>query len=325
MALKEISASVHEASVFLALSISVAAIIRLSQRPPLFEAAFVRHLVYLQLLFVFAIGYAHVKLFGLHWRRGSGMIVVSTFVTGALTITAYAMSVWSSNDAVLGEISNQCIVRWNFPRQNTLFENEAISTVFEIVGVALIVVIAGRLFISARHTIKAMPWMVRLHKSRFWPKIKPGHFLIELDRILWTLEKHWLGKTFLIINTATWTACCIYFIFFLQKQRTRLYSIDGKLAVDVNDNENYWGFAQVAAVLAWLPVVHEIGVQVHGKFCPRPMNFQPLTTVERNTELYLELWDRRGNNELVFEEIRERRSHELRTKGDEEVMDVPEY
>jgi hypothetical protein len=228
-----------EANGFLIFSSAVASLVRLSQRPTIFEIAEMQVLMFLQISSLLIIFFCLVHPIKRWWQR------FLQFLLGfAAASVALSMSQLGANSSLQDweEASLGCETQQSFKTITPIPYKPWVVGIFAVCSTVCFVVKS----LSAKY-----PEFGQTHR---------GKIAIKVLEFVWAVFV--LGSI----------AGLFIGLVFLWKQRNELKSVAGG---EFQDDQ--WGFGQVAALFIWVPIPVEISYRINGMFhsaTPAPLMLQ---------------------------------------------------
>jgi hypothetical protein len=222
----DIQITFWESNTFLILASAAATLVRMKQRPTIFEIAEMQILAFVQLNSLLIIFFCLIHPITRWWQRFLQFLVGFSLATAALSQSRLAGSAevdWAA--ASLG-CQNQPAFRKITPIPYSR------AVVFTAAGVCIVSFVAQTL-------TTVFPSLKKKTGSRKW--------ILTSMAVVWGLL------------TTLSTAGMIWGLVILWQQRNELV----KIAVP-NFEDNEWGFGQVAALFTWLPIPIELSYAVNG-------------------------------------------------------------
>lgn len=241
--LANISIYISQGSIFVALSTSIASIIRLTHTPPLHEQYFLQSLNAYQFFVSVGAMIPLCSMSGYHERK---LTALRLFGAAACLLSFYASETEFSprlNAQSISQFNASCL-------DNPMTDGSQGSKQVWSPELTVIIVIA-------------LGWFV-------WTVINIifGHtFRRASDRVDSAIQ-HYLHITpddvvisiVISLLIMSWIKWCYYFIQILQGQRRKAQSFSGEAYED-----SKWGFGQVTIMLLWAPLINDIVLEIIGE------------------------------------------------------------
>lgn len=232
--LRKCQSTVNEINAFYVLSICIAAVVRYTQMPPVFEIFFIGNLLYVQSFIVFTdllSRYWDSRFNGIRIGPSRSVYDIANGITGL--VTNYTISVRNDAFPVLFETCKSCSSLYHYIDMSPFFaptENAASSARSWGIGfgIGLAIFVAGGLLAS----------FVKSVRKFLFPK--------------------WFRKHFFHITTLLYALAFIALFALLARRlalvRDLMQTPNQTEAEDQEDGDD-WGYGQTTAVLLWTPVL----------------------------------------------------------------------
>lgn len=250
-----ISKTVYQANMFLALSTYVASIIRITKVPPLAELSFIKVLGLYQ--FFIIVGAAMCQDYVLRTTTRKALSMYFYLIVGIILnfVVVFLNGDPSSKALILQQITSYCVTERDYPlssgnnKPKTKEENKLLANSFAIiigssVALAIVVYLILKFF---KAPIKRCLAKLKDYFTRFCTFLKttPTRFCTILG---------------VLLLTGYWLSTCVFLLWSMQTLRNDLQLSTGSAYQDAE-----WGFGQVTVMLLWLPLVHDIILECFGK------------------------------------------------------------
>lgn len=250
-----LSRSMHRCTIFLALSVVIASVIRTQQVAPISELSFMKYLGLYQFMVSLGAAVSYITVSGWQGRESIAMIAYNVIIFIFLTAT-WSMAGFPSSEAqVLEQLTIYChdYQDWPLPVEN-FAEDQSKSQFGAIFWSSYI----GGVLVAALVWIYFEEWRLRVKDKLVngfsslceWFHVKPHRVVIVSG---------------VITGAVYWGWTCSSAIIFLLNQREELQNVLGPAYADAE-----WGFGQVTAMLLWGPLIHDIVMETIGE-CRYPL------------------------------------------------------
>lgn len=245
LVLAKISLNINQGSIFVALSTSVASIIRITQDPPLNELSFICYLNLYE-MFVSVGVIAPLLVMADLQKRKTKVLYLFNILALLLTFTASIQGVPAGKDAeVVLQVFESCFSPPNIvnqeAKQKPKFWGWQNTIAICIGGSTIVPMILAKLY--------------RRKFQRVYERVDT--FLLRYFR---TTLKHVRAGVVIGFGICSWTFLCYAFIIILQQQRKKTQYSSGKEYED-----HRWGFGQVTILLLWVPLLSDIFLDIRGE------------------------------------------------------------
>lgn len=247
-----LSNSVHQGNVFLALSTLVASVIRVTNYPPLAELAFIKSLALYQYSVV-SVTVCQAYINGIYSRKNISLLCY-TPVVFVLYLALFFMKGYPSSKAkILKHITLYCATERGYSLGSTVQLNDEdddkaiaifmVTYCGSIIGAVIMAYLIWRYF--------------KVLIKRCYAKLH-GYF-IALCVFLHVAPKRFITIVGVPCATTLWIFNIIWELYDLQKLRDALRESVGSAYQDAE-----WGFGQITVMLLWLPILHGIFLECFG-------------------------------------------------------------
>jgi len=264
-----VATSIQQANILVALSVFVASVVRLRQVTPLAELKFLASLANYQAI---TAGVCTISYLTIHQRSALRTTAVCIYMVVALVMYIYVSEVTKATYPVthgkaLQVITAFCTQYRNWPAAEINLEQpigpERPSFTwadFSIVGLATVCLALVVVSVPA----VVLGWEVlKCAYRKMGPTLRRGY------RRLW--ERTRFGPLGFAVNVIIFIGTIVV-TYLMCASLTELVRLRDKLRVASGDEyaDDEWGFGQVTAVMAWVPVAQDVFFALLGKFLYLP-------------------------------------------------------
>lgn len=244
--------SVAKTNIFVSLSVEIASIIRIVQAPPVAEFSFILVLGFLE---VFIVWGALISLLSYHRVLETGIIAFGCYALAVLALSTASFfkgGLPSSQSEILETLTIYCVIERDYPIPILALEQDTPGR-----GAELFLGIYTASYI-ALGIVGIVIWHYFKRKIiAMWAKLKK--IFLALCRYLRIKPRYPFYCVGAILLTTYWGVAVTLLMIVLKNSREQLKRASGPLYQD-----SQWGFGQIAALVAWAPVLHDIIFEIGG-------------------------------------------------------------
>ena len=248
----KLAASIHQANIFLAVSVMIATIIRLQKVAPLAEVRFLTHLTIFEFGVAMVSGYSslpmHTTISGYPLAPYLYMAVSWVFFFAILTMRSFP----SSQSHALEAITLFCFMERDYPIPAVEFETPVDASLvgFVFLGTTAAFLLVCALFLLMY--IRFAPHILKLYRFfRDWN--------FEFCNFIHITPSQSVVLAYVISSACVWVGGVLVTWRVMEYERRSLQRATGAAYQD-----NQWGFGQIMALMVWAPFVQELIYSILG-------------------------------------------------------------